>query len=82
MLRELRIENLLLIGAAAFGIASIVAAFSTSAEMLIVTRALLVEDSNPEVQAFFKEIVGEQIDAIAKLPSRDVLYGRLVGVPA
>ncbi|HZA97976.1 MAG TPA: MFS transporter [Gemmatimonadales bacterium] len=34
-------RRLLLIGAAAFGIASIVAAFSTSAEMLIVTRALL-----------------------------------------
>jgi DHA2 family multidrug resistance protein-like MFS transporter len=32
---------LLLIGAAAFGIASVVAAFSTSAEMLIATRALL-----------------------------------------
>src|SRR5918995_1129543 len=34
-------RRLLLIGAAAFGVASIVAAFSTSAEMLIVTRALL-----------------------------------------
>ena len=34
-------RRLLLIGAAAFGIASVVAAFSTSAEMLIVTRALL-----------------------------------------
>jgi MFS transporter, DHA2 family, multidrug resistance protein len=34
-------RRLLLIGATAFGVASIVAAFSTSAEMLIVTRALL-----------------------------------------
>src|SRR5688572_3003967 len=34
-------RRLLLIGAAAFGIASVLAAFSTSAEMLIVTRALL-----------------------------------------
>jgi DHA2 family multidrug resistance protein-like MFS transporter len=34
-------RRLLLIGAAAFGIASIVAAFSTSAAMLIATRALL-----------------------------------------
>ena len=34
-------RRLLLIGAAAFGAASVVAAFSTSAEMLIVTRALL-----------------------------------------
>jgi DHA2 family multidrug resistance protein-like MFS transporter len=34
-------RRLLLIGAAAFGAASIVAAFSTSAEMLIATRALL-----------------------------------------
>jgi MFS transporter, DHA2 family, multidrug resistance protein len=34
-------RRLLLIGAAAFGAASILAAFSTSAEMLIVTRALL-----------------------------------------
>src|ERR1700704_5688554 len=34
-------RRLLLIGAAAFGIASTVAAFSTSAEMLIVSRALL-----------------------------------------
>jgi MFS transporter, DHA2 family, multidrug resistance protein len=34
-------RRLLLIGAGAFGVASIVAAFSTSAEMLIVTRALL-----------------------------------------
>jgi DHA2 family multidrug resistance protein-like MFS transporter len=34
-------RKLLLIGAAAFGLASIVAAFSTSAEMLIATRALL-----------------------------------------
>jgi DHA2 family multidrug resistance protein-like MFS transporter len=34
-------RRLLLIGAAAFGIASIIAAFSNSAEMLIVTRALL-----------------------------------------
>ena len=34
-------RRLLLIGAAAFGLASIAAAFSTSAEMLIVTRALL-----------------------------------------
>ena len=34
-------RRLLLIGAAAFGVASIAAAFSTSAEMLIVTRALL-----------------------------------------
>jgi DHA2 family multidrug resistance protein-like MFS transporter len=34
-------RRLLLIGAAAFGIASVVAAFSTSAEMLIISRALL-----------------------------------------
>ncbi len=34
-------RRLLMIGAAAFGAASIAAAFSTSAEMLIVTRALL-----------------------------------------
>ncbi|MGH2618372.1 MAG: MFS transporter, partial [Thermomicrobiales bacterium] len=34
-------RKLLLIGAAAFGLASIVAAFSTSAEMLIASRALL-----------------------------------------
>ncbi len=34
-------RKLLLIGAAAFGVASILAAFSTSAEMLIVTRAIL-----------------------------------------
>ena len=34
-------RRLLMIGAAAFGIASIVAAFSKSADMLIVTRALL-----------------------------------------
>ncbi len=34
-------RRLLMIGAAAFGIASIVAAFSSSAEMLIATRALL-----------------------------------------
>src|SRR3712207_2268036 len=34
-------RKLLLIGAAAFGIASVAAAFSTSAQMLIVTRALL-----------------------------------------
>ena len=34
-------RRLLLIGAAAFGIASMLAAFSTSAEMLIATRALL-----------------------------------------
>src|SRR5262245_13166252 len=34
-------RRLLLIGATAFGIASILAAFSRSAEMLIVTRALL-----------------------------------------
>lgn len=34
-------RRLLLIGAAAFGAASVVAAFSTSAEMLIATRALL-----------------------------------------
>ncbi|HWL39096.1 MAG TPA: MFS transporter [Gemmatimonadaceae bacterium] len=34
-------RRLLLIGAAAFGVASTVAAFSTSAEMLIATRALL-----------------------------------------
>ena len=34
-------RKLLLIGAAAFGIASIAAAFSTSPEMLIVTRAIL-----------------------------------------
>src|ERR671914_231677 len=34
-------RRLLLIGAAAFGAASVLAAFSTSSEMLIVTRALL-----------------------------------------
>src|SRR5687767_15993087 len=34
-------RRVLLIGAAAFGIASVVAAFSSSAEMLIATRALL-----------------------------------------
>src|ERR1700754_1065933 len=34
-------RRLLLIGAAAFSVASVVAAYSTSAEMLIVTRALL-----------------------------------------
>ncbi len=34
-------RRLLLIGAAAFGIASVLAAFSASAEMLIATRALL-----------------------------------------
>jgi len=34
-------RRLLLIGAAAFGAASVIAAFSTSAEMLIATRALL-----------------------------------------
>src|SRR5918992_1859849 len=34
-------RRLLLIGGAAFGIASLLAAFSTSAEMLIATRALL-----------------------------------------
>jgi MFS transporter, DHA2 family, multidrug resistance protein len=34
-------RRLLLIGATAFGVASVLAAFSTSAEMLIVTRALL-----------------------------------------
>ncbi|MEV0714848.1 MFS transporter [Asanoa sp. NPDC050611] len=34
-------RRLLLIGAAAFGVASILAAYSTSAEMLILTRALL-----------------------------------------
>jgi MFS transporter, DHA2 family, multidrug resistance protein len=34
-------RRLLLIGASAFGVASVLAAFSTSAEMLIVTRALL-----------------------------------------
>ncbi len=34
-------RQLLLIGAAAFGVASVIAAFSTSAEMLIATRALL-----------------------------------------
>src|SRR4030095_1972778 len=34
-------RRLLLIGAAAFGVASVVAAFSKSAEMLIATRALL-----------------------------------------
>src|SRR5687767_15316012 len=34
-------RRLLLIGAGAFGIASVLAAFSTSAEMLIATRALL-----------------------------------------
>jgi MFS transporter, DHA2 family, multidrug resistance protein len=34
-------RRLLMIGAAAFGLASVIAAFSTSAEMLIATRALL-----------------------------------------
>ena len=34
-------RRLLMIGASAFGVASVAAAFSTSAEMLIVTRALL-----------------------------------------
>lgn len=34
-------RKLLLIGAAAFGVASVLAAYSTSAEMLIATRALL-----------------------------------------
>src|SRR5256885_4282 len=34
-------RRLLLIGAAAFGIASVIAAFSVTAEMLIATRALL-----------------------------------------
>jgi len=34
-------RRMLLIGAAAFGVASVLAAFSTSAEMLIATRALL-----------------------------------------
>src|SRR5215510_6414835 len=34
-------RKLLLIGAAFFGVASVLAAFSTSAEMLIATRALL-----------------------------------------
>src|SRR5215207_2760085 len=34
-------RRLLLVGAAAFGVASVAAAYSTSAEMLIVTRALL-----------------------------------------
>src|SRR5260221_4512341 len=34
-------RRLLLIGAAAFGVASVLAAFSTSASMLIATRALL-----------------------------------------
>ncbi|QGN50814.1 MFS transporter [Micromonospora sp. WMMC415] len=34
-------RRLLMIGAAAFGVASVVAAYSTSAEMLIATRALL-----------------------------------------
>jgi len=34
-------RRLLLIGATAFGVASVIAAFSTSAEMLIATRALL-----------------------------------------
>src|SRR5687768_1391876 len=34
-------RKLLMIGAAAFGVASVIAAFSTSAEMLIATRALL-----------------------------------------
>jgi MFS transporter, DHA2 family, multidrug resistance protein len=34
-------RRLLMIGAAAFGIASVIAAFSTSAEMLIATRAVL-----------------------------------------
>jgi len=34
-------RRILLIGAAAFGVASILAAFSTNAEMLIATRAVL-----------------------------------------
>src|SRR5688572_31059944 len=34
-------RRMLLIGATAFGVASVLAAFSTTAEMLIVTRALL-----------------------------------------
>ena len=34
-------RRLLMIGAAAFGVASVLAAFSTSAEMLIATRAVL-----------------------------------------
>src|SRR5918995_816618 len=34
-------RKLLMIGAAAFGVASVIAAFSTSSEMLIATRALL-----------------------------------------
>src|SRR6058998_1787001 len=34
-------RRLLLIGAAAFGVASVIAAFSTTPEMLIATRALL-----------------------------------------
>ena len=34
-------RRLLMIGAAAFGVASVIAAFSTSTEMLIATRALL-----------------------------------------
>src|SRR5689334_22009854 len=34
-------RRLLMMGAAAFGVASVIAAFSTSAEMLIATRALL-----------------------------------------
>src|SRR6185295_1965947 len=34
-------RRLLMIGAAAFGVASVIAAYSRSAEMLIVTRALL-----------------------------------------
>ena len=39
--RPHRPASLLMIGAAAFGVASVIAAFSTSAEMLIATRALL-----------------------------------------
>ena len=38
---RIRRRRLLLIGAAAFGAASVLAAFSNSAEMLIITRALL-----------------------------------------
>ena len=42
-------RKVLLIGAAAFGLASIFAAFSTSANMLILARALLESDSKLSV---------------------------------
>ena len=39
-------RRLVLIGAAAFGVASVIAAFSRSAEMLIATRAVLTEGAS------------------------------------